>query len=158
MPANGDVKAEKDFMIMKKISPGLFFMMLTICSYGQADEPIPFTSFTEITINLTFPEYQPLKSDGGFIEIDGGVRGIIVYRIDASTFIAYERNCPYRATAACAQVDVDISRIFFIDRCCGSNFSLADGYPTKGPASMALRRYRTSLTGTTLIITDEIVN
>jgi nitrite reductase/ring-hydroxylating ferredoxin subunit len=149
---------EKDFMIMKKISLCLLFLLPVVCGYGQADEPIPFANFSEIIINLTFPEYRTLKSDGGYVEIDGGVRGIIVYRLDATTFIAYERNCPYRPNEACARVDVDISKIFLIDRCCGSNFSLADGYVTNGPAMYPLRKYRAQLAGSTLTITDEIVN
>jgi len=157
MLATWDVKTEKDSMTTKKINSSLLLLMLAVSGYSQADDAIPFAAFSEITTNLTFPEYRPLKSDGGFIEIDGGVRGILVYRVDPTTYIAYERNCPYRATEACARVDVDISKIFLIDRCCGSNFNFADGYPTNGPASRPLRRYRTSLTGSTLTITDEIV-
>ena len=153
-----DAKPEKDFMNMKKIRLCLFFLVVALSGYSQVDEPIPFANFTEITINFTFPEYRALKSDGGYVEIDGGVRGIIVYREDATHYIAYERNCSYRATEACARVDVDISKIFLIDRCCGSNFSLSDGYVTHGPAALPLRKYRTQLTGSTLTVTDEIVN
>ena len=149
---------EKAFMTMKKIKLCLLFLVPAVCGYSQADEPIPFAAFNEITINLTFPQYRALKSDGGYAEIEGGVRGIIVYRADPATFVAYERNCPYQATEACARVDVDISKIFLIDRCCGSNFSFADGYPTNGPATRPLRRYRTTFAGSTLTITDEIVN
>ena len=151
-------KPERDFMTMRKINLWLVFCLSAVCGYSQADEPIPFANFSEITINLTFPQYGMLKSDGGYAEIDGGVRGIIVYRLDATTFIAYERNCPYRATEACARVDVDISKIFLIDRCCGSTFGFADGYVTGGPARYSLRRYRTQVSGSTLTITDEIVN
>ncbi len=158
MQATSEEKAEGDSMTMKKNKLCLLFLLVAVYAYGQADEPIPFANFPEITINLTFPQYGILKSDGGYVEIDGGVRGIIVYRLDATTFIAYERNCPYRATEACARVDVDISKIFLIDRCCGSTFGFADGYVTGGPARYSLRRYRTQVSGSTLTITDEIVN
>ncbi len=158
MLATSDEKPEKDFMNIGKIKLCLLLLFPAIGVYGQTDEPIPFVSFTEITINMTFPQYRPLSNDGGFVEIDGGVRGIIVYRVDATTFIAFERNCSYQAGSACAQVDVDISRLFLIDRCCGSNFSLSDGYPTKGPASRALRRYRIEIAGSTLTVTDEVLN
>jgi len=145
-------------MIMRKINLCLSFLLSAVYGYSQADEPIPFANFPEITINLTFPQYGMLKSDGGYVEIDGGVRGIIVYRMDATTFFAYERNCPYRPTEACARVDVDISKIFLIDRCCGSTFGFADAYVTGGPARYSLRRYRTQVSGSILTITDEIVN
>ena len=143
---------------MKKISLCFLFVLSAVYGYSQADESIPFVTFSEITMNLTFPEYRTLKSDGGFVEIDGGVRGIIVYRVDATTYMAYERNCPYRASEACAQVEVDLSKIFLIDRCCGSTFNFADGYPMSGPASRPLRRYRTTLAGALLSISDEVVN
>ena len=144
-------------MIMRKIELSLLFLVLGVCAYGQTDEPIPFATFSEIIVNLNFPLYRALKTDGGYVEIEGGVRGIIVYREDATTFIAYERNCSYEAAEACARVEPDLSRIFLIDRCCGSNFNFSDGYPTKGPASRPLQKYRTQLSGTTLTITDEIV-
>jgi nitrite reductase/ring-hydroxylating ferredoxin subunit len=145
-------------MIMKKIKICFLLLVPAVYGYSQADEPIPFANFMNITINLSFPQYRALNADGGFVEIEGGLRGIIVYRESVTTFLAYERNCPYAPLEACANVDVDISRIFLVDRCCGSNFSLSDGYPTKGPASRPLRRYRIQLSGTTLTISDEIVN
>ena len=157
MQATWAAKPEKDFMIMRKIKLSLCLLMLATWARGQADEPIPYATFSEIIVNLNYPQFRLLKADGGFVEIDGGVRGIIVYRENANTFIAYERNCPYEAIESCARVEADLSRLFLIDRCCGSTFSFSDGYPMKGPASRPLRKYRTQLSGTTLTITDEIV-
>ncbi len=143
---------------MKKINSSLFFLLCFSGAFAQIYEPIPMVSFTEITINLSFPEYQALRADGGFIEIEGGVRGIIVHRINAETFVAYERDCPYKPHEACARVDVDMSRIFLIDKCCNSRFTMSDGNPMSGPAAMPLRRYHTMVAGNRLIITDEIDN
>ncbi len=144
-------------MNMRKIKLSLFFLIIGISGYGQEDEPIPFATFSEIIVNLSFPQYRALKADGGFVEVEGGVKGIIIYREDATTFLAYERNCSYKAGESCARVDPDLSRLFLIDRCCGSNFNFTDGYPMKGPATRPLRKYRTQLSGTTLTITDEII-
>ena len=157
MPAIWAAKPEKDFMIMRKIKLSLLLLVLVTWAKGQADEPIPLATFTEIIVNLNFPQFRPLKADGGYVEIDGGVKGIIVYRENATTFIAYERNCSYEAGESCARVEADLSRLYLIDRCCGSTFSFSDGYPMKGPASRPLRKYRTLLSGTTLTVTDEIV-
>lgn len=143
---------------MKKNRLCFLLLLLAASAYAQADEPIPFASFTEITINTTFPQFRALTTDGGFVEVDGGIRGIIVYRVDANSFLAFERDCPYKPNSSCARVEVDMSRIFMIDRCCGSTFNFSDGYPTKGPASWPLRRYRAQVSGTTITITDEIVN
>ncbi|MBI3219016.1 MAG: hypothetical protein HYZ44_05865 [Bacteroidetes bacterium] len=109
-------------------------------------------SFAPININLSYPQYQRLKLDGGYQYIDdGGMQGIILYRQDESTYIAYERLCSLDGEPA---VSVDGSGLFM--KGCNSTYSFSDGYPTGGPATRPLMKYRTSLTGNTLVITDEL--
>jgi hypothetical protein len=147
---------EKDFMHILKNSFWIGLLLILGCGRELTDDFIPITSFPDIVINLSFQ--NGLQVDGGTLAIDGGVRGIIVYRIDASTYIAYERNCSFRPNEACATVDIHSSRLFMIDSCCSSNFSFTDGSPTGGPAWRPLNRYRTQLSGINLIITDEVIN
>jgi hypothetical protein len=137
-----------------------FILLLSGCNDGLVDDPIPFVSFAEEIINLSLPQYSSsLGFDGGTYAINGkGVRGIIVYRLNASTYRAYERNCSFQPNDVCATIDVHPSRLFFFDACCNSNFDLTDGNPTAGPAFRPLRQYRTQLNGTILTITDEIIN
>ena len=59
--------------------------------------------------------------------IEGGVKGIIVYRESLSNFKAYERNCTYQPTNTCATVSVDDTNLIAVDSCCGSMFSILDG-------------------------------
>jgi len=109
-------------------------------------------SFAPININLSYPQYQRLKLDGGYQYIDdGGMQGIILYRQDETTYIAYERLCSLDGEPA---VSVDGSGLFM--KGCGSTYSFSDGYPTGGSAIRPLMKYRTSLTGNTLVITDEL--
>lgn len=137
----------------------LFLMMLVGCSSDLSDDPIPIILFSDIEINLNLPEYATLQTDGGAKELNnGGVRGIIVYRVNSTTYRAYERNCSYRPNEACATVDIHSSRLFMIDPCCNSNFSFEDGLPIGGVAWRPLNQYRTQLNGLTLTITDELVN
>ena len=122
------------------------------------DDPIPVVSFPDIVIDISLPSYVSLRTDGGYKEEKGGVRGIIVYRINAFSFQAYERNCSYHPNDACATVNVHTSGLYMTDPCCGSNFSFTDGSPTGGQAWQPLRRYRTQVNGTTLTISDEPLN
>lgn len=128
------------------------------CAPDPGDDPIPYVPFSEILINLNLPAYIALKTDGASMTIDGGVRGIILYRVNATTYLAYERNCSFRPNEACATVDVHISNLYMYDPCCGSSFNFADGYPLGGTAWRPLRQYRTSVNSELLSITDEIVN
>jgi len=129
------------------------------CERELFDQPIPDAVFPDIVIDLSFPEYVRLLTDGGTFQITNkGVRGIIIYRKSAGNFIAYEKNCSFHPADACATVEVDASNLFLIDFCCGSTFSLDEGLPTGGPAWRPLRRYRTTVQGFLLIISSESLN
>ncbi len=133
------------------------FMMVVGCTPDLSDDAIPWQPFDVININLNLPEYISLKTDGSSMYIDGGVRGIILYRQNTSNYIAYERNCSFQPNSACATVDVHVSTLYMLCSCCSSTFDFATGYPTGGQAWRPLRRYETSLNGSTLTITDRIV-
>jgi hypothetical protein len=130
-------------------------LLLPACSSDLSDDPIPYQPFPEISINLNLPEYFSLQSNGGYKEISGGVRGIIVYRSNNS-FYAFERNCSFQPNDACATVEVHTSGLFMEDTCCGSSFSF-NGDPTGGPAWRPLLKYQTYLNGNVVTITDEVV-
>jgi hypothetical protein len=159
-------RVAKDFMITHRSShivgkvqhllKGIILTLLSFigsCSSDYSDDPIQYVSFQDIVINLTL--YSSLFSDGGTAYVNGGARGIILYRVNNLTYVAYERNCSYQPNDACATVDgqpLDMK-----DSCCGSLFSYADGKPTNGPAWRPLNKYQTSLSGNTLTITDTLV-
>lgn len=138
---------------------GIAFVLVSWgCQPDLSDDAIPWQPFDVIQINLNLPEYVSLKNDGGFKTIENaGVRGIILYRLNASNYLAYERNCSFQPNSACATVEVHATTLFLFCACCSSNFDFATGYPTSGPAWRPLRRYHSSLNGTTLTITDDVV-
>lgn len=148
-------------------SKTLSFLMVLFCSLqffsctpDLTDAQIPFQPFSPITLNLNLPENVDLRTDGGFKIIpssEGGVQGIIVYRLNLTTYLAYERNCSYHPNDACVTVEVHSSRLFMIDPCCNSTFRFDTGEPTGGPAWRPLRQYETLITGSELTITDNIV-
>jgi hypothetical protein len=124
----------------------LFILCLPLSTAAQV-------SFPPINLNLNNPQYQRLKLDGGFVYIsDGGMSGIILYRESETNYIAYERRCSIDDDTP---VTVDGSGLFM--KGCGSTFNFFDGYPTSGPVKQPLLKYRTTLSGTTVTITDEVV-
>ena len=96
-----------------------------------------------IYINLSEPAYFGLTVIGGYTYIDGGSRGIIVYRT-SDEYKAYERHTPYESEKPCAQVSVDSTATFMVDECSGSRFYLIDGSVERGPATIPLKQYFTS--------------
>lgn len=143
---------------------GLFLFLtigsltLSSCSSELSDDPIPYQPFSDILINLNLPEYSNLNHDGGYMDIDdGGVRGIILYRQNSSTYFAYERNCSYQPNEACATVETHVSGLYMFDPCCSSSFNFTTGQPVGGPAWRPLRKYFVELDGSNLTIMDEVL-
>jgi len=135
------------------------FLLLSGCDPQLVDDPIPFASFSPYTINLSLPEYSTLRQDGGFKATNAiGIRGVFIYRVSATVFRVYERNCSFHPNDACATVDMHASNLYFVDPCCNSTFNLEEGQPTGGPAWRPLRQYRTELTSSVLTVTDEVIN
>ena len=146
-------------IVMRRILIYLLGLMLIAgCEPDLSDDAIPWQPFDVININLNLPEYISLKMAGNYMYLnDAGVRGIILYNNNGSRYIAYERNCSYQPNSACATVEVHVSTLYMYCPCCTSSFDLATGHPTGGVAWRPLRQYETSLNGSTLTITDEIV-
>jgi len=148
--------------IRKRITLLLILVgFLLSCTPDLYDDPIPPVIFEDIVLPLTLPENIGLATDGGFRDISlaypsAGVRGIIVYRKNSTTYLAFEKNCSYQPNSACATVNVHVSTFFLEDPCCASTFNW-DGFPSGGPAWQPLRQYVTILNGTVLTITDDVV-
>lgn len=151
-------KVEKGFMNTNRLLILCLILSLSACSDEFREDQIPLAAFDDIFINLDLPQYNDLSFDGGFITLNEGVRGIILYRLNSSTYFAFERNCTFQPNEAGSTVNVDQSSLFMRDTSCGSTFSFAEGTPTSGPARFPLRRYTINQNGRTLTITSDPVN
>ncbi len=135
----------------------LVFLFLISCLLSCKDEvpqQVIADKFVRVELNLNSVEALPLKqSDMSFIYIQGGWKGIIVYRQASNDYRAFERLSPHNINDSC-QILVDNSGFFMRDTCSKSTFDFT-GMPTGGPARGAMRRYGTSfLNSFTLLITN----
>ena len=139
----------------RKIITFILILSGLSCKPDLVDDPIPYVHFSDVVINLTLPAYVALLTDGGFVYINsGGVKGIILYRKNNTSYLAFERNCTFQPNDACATVDAEVFRMK--DSCCGSTFDY-NGQPNGGPAWRPLQQYQTILSGSTLTITDTVI-
>ena len=120
---------------------------------------VPWVPFEDIYLDLNLPENQALRMDGGYRDdLNGGVRGLILYRVSATDYKCYEMNCTWDSMNATSNVSVDGSGLFMICNGCNSTFAFENGVPLGGIAPYALQQYRTYLDEFGgLTITDEIV-
>jgi len=139
------------------------FLFLLLLMGGCQKEP--YTPLPHVDVNIQiYPnstQYLNLNAVGGFVYLTANYpsRGIIVYRISTTDFIAFERTCPHDPDACCtdtecARLVVDDSRLTISDSCCGSVYLILDGSNISGPSQYPLKQYYTSYDGTTLYIYD----
>ncbi|GAB2962791.1 hypothetical protein GCM10027048_34350 [Hymenobacter coalescens] len=122
-------------------------------SSGTSVEPAIPTAVVNEVINLSTQQATPLRFDRGYVYLNAGVRGIVVVRQNAQSYLAFERNCPYQPYNTCAKVSMDPSGFFLADSCCNSRFDLR-GQLTSGPAPRPLRQYTTAISNNLLYITN----
>lgn len=134
----------------------IFFLLLLISNVACKDENPndPSNYIPEVNVNFyIYPNTIDFIEVGGFREYeDQGYRGVIVYRFDQTTFIAYEKTCPYDSKEETAMVQVHIPTFSLIDSTCMSSYNLVDGMPNGGPSSIALLQYGTYYDGNQLHI------
>lgn len=130
-----------------------FVLSLASCESDNFIDAIPYV-LVDTTLNLSNQQYLPLRIDGGYVEILGGYKGIIIYRENANTYKAFEKASPYRPDEACGEIFVDQSGLFMRDGCDNSIYDF-DGNPSGGYAQYPLRQYATQLNGNYLHIFNQ---
>lgn len=140
----------KNASIYSFIASIIAFTIFFSCKKNQ-DSGVPITA-VDIYLYTNNPSFSNLYSIGGWTYINGGVRGILVYRKSSTEFMAYDRNCTYQSSNPCATVIVDATNILATDTCCHSKFSIYDGSVTQGPAGIGLKAYSTNYDGSVLHI------
>jgi nitrite reductase/ring-hydroxylating ferredoxin subunit len=85
---------------------------------------------------------------------EGGVNGLIVFRLADREFNAFDRTCPFQPAENCA-VNFNEMMLSAECPCCGSQFELFEsGAVQKGPARRPLKQYRAVVTGDILHISN----
>lgn len=138
----------------QKLIHTLFFglLLFSSCNKDPKNDIIPYVP-VNINIYVSDPAFFELSVIGGFTYINGGSKGIVVYRQTQDVFLAFDRHCTYNVNDACS-VQADSSLVFLEDSCCGSSFMLFDGSVSKGPATIPLKQYATSFDGNVLLISN----
>lgn len=126
--------------------------LLLLFGCKKEEHPVPNYRFSAY-VDLMLPDYNQqvftLRTDSYGARV--GVAGVIVYRLAMDEYYAFERYCPHDKDPQCA-VAPDATRA--VCHCCGSRFLLLSeiGAVVEGPSAYSLKRYKTRVEGSTLII------
>jgi hypothetical protein len=109
---------------------------------------IPF----DISIDINLPSYIELTGVGGWAYVNGGSRGIIVYRRSIDEFIAFDRHSPADPEGTCfLPLFPDVTNFLVLkDTCNNATFSLYDGSPMSN-SEYGLRQYISQYNGSNLL-------
>lgn len=139
---------------MRLVKLQIFFVLLFLVSAScKKNKNHPIASIPlDITIDLTLPSYIELTGVGGWAYVNGGIKGIIVYRQSYDVFVAFERQSPEDPENTCSSGLVPNADNFLQldDPCSNAKFSLYDGSPISG-SDWGLRQYQVVWNGSNLL-------
>lgn len=103
---------------------------------------IPYQT-VNITIYPNDPLYFKIQAIGGWMYINGGINGIIIYRKTQQDFVAIERTSTHFPNDSYALAKVQSDNFTLKDTVSGSKWQITDGVVLSGPANLPLRLYST---------------
>jgi len=129
----------------------LIIFLLSIFSCGDSNNYIR-NVYVDVEIDLSLPEFSNLNTVGNSLFIEGGNKGIIIYRHSNYEYKIYDRNCSFEPNLECSYID-SINSIIAFCGCCSSAFLLdQNGSAANSPAVLPLKQYNYSLNNTLLHI------
>ena len=96
-------------------------------------------------INLNLPAYNDLNFISNHITVEGGSKGLIIYRYTQDIFVVLDRHSTSDIALGCT-VSVDDDGLLISDNsdCSESKWIIIDGSVSNGPATLPLHRYSTN--------------
>ena len=137
---------------MKVTITFLLFIGLFACNTTDDNNPVLPDVAVNTTVFLNNPTNNDLLFVGGYVEIQGGIKGIVVYRSTNDTFFAYDLACPHLAVNECTKMTVN--GLFMICTCDNSKFALALGGAPQSDTPYPAKEYKIVKNGNTLKITN----
>lgn len=117
------------------------------------DHPVPSVP-VEINVFPNDPINFKLQNPGGWIYVEGGINGIVLYRKSEEEFVAVERTSSHLPDDPKAKAWVMSDNFNLRDTVSGSRWRIFDGTVVEGPAEWPLRLYGTSYNGTSVRIVN----
>lgn len=93
-----------------KFLPLLLVVLLFSCS--KKDDKLnrnPFLTnpVVSLNLNLNLPEYNPLKFPGNYILAPQGIKGIVIYCISESNYVAFDLTDPNHVPNECSRMELN---------------------------------------------------
>lgn len=143
---------------MKKNILLLFVLVLLSCNSDDnvnRDNPFLIDPLVNIQLDLSLPQFNLLNFPGNSVIINTqGIRGIVVYNIDNSQYVALELTDPNHAPNDCSRMEVE-----GIEATCpctndDNKYNIITGQHATQPNLFPMQRYQATRNGNTISITN----
>lgn len=138
------------------ISLTALFMLLFLHGCNDDQEYIPYVP-VNFSVNLTIMNELTTTGYSRLFEAEG-YGGVIVFcefydvvTPSASIYHAYDATCTNEISKDCT-LSSENNNVTALCSCCSSEYSLFDGFPYKGDATVALKTYNVSIVSNKLQI------
>jgi hypothetical protein len=125
----------------------LAIILLGLLTQARCDSNVQNIPYVPVNfdINLNLPAYNTLNFPSEHLLLDGGSKGIIVYRYTLDEFVVLDRHSTFDVAMGC-QVTVGSDGVTISDNteCSESQWLILNGLVMQGPAVLPLHRYRTN--------------
>jgi len=108
---------------------GLTALFLSLSCKKDNPQPRIPEVYVNFFIDPNSTEYLELNAPGGWVYVTGGYRGILIYRLTVTEFLAFERTCPYDPEAPAARIETEPSGVTVRCPVCNSKYIMLDGSP-----------------------------
>ncbi len=141
-----------------KLLPLLIVLFTISCSKSddkQIRNPYLTNPVVSLNLNLNLPEYNPLKFPGSYIIAPQGIKGIIVYCVSESYYVAFDLTDPNHPPNECSRME--ITGIIAACPCPNDDneYYIVTGQHTTEPdIKYPMQQYRAERVGNSVVITN----
>ena len=130
----------------------ILFTFIAISFVSCKEEPFDY-GYVNFSVDPESTEYFNLNSGSrGWEYFEGGMRGVVVFRLNYGEYVCYERTCTAKNCHERLEVD-EITNVLLVCPNCHSSFIFYDGSPTSGSqAKRNLYSYCTYFDGIDLLV------
>jgi hypothetical protein len=134
-----------------------FLLVIFACTSddGRTNNPFLVDIGFQIDLNTNLPQFGNLNFDLNFVTVpDTGLRGIIVYRISSTQYVAYELSDPNHSPNSCSRMSIS-----GIEATCPcpddqNKYNVITGQPIQGDGRYGLKAYRAERIGEVVRVTN----
>lgn len=139
---------------MKNILVACLILFTLLCCTDSDNYNNPFLPNVAVnqTVYLNNPSNNNLLVPNNFVEISGGIKGIVVYHGASDIFYAYDLACPNSDPNSCVKMTVDGT--FMICSCDNTKYALALGGTPQNGGKYGAKEYKVINNGQSLLITN----